>query len=184
MAMPMRVPEHDGWVEADLDWLPDDGNRYELIDASLHVTPPPSYGHNAVGLRICRILEDAAPADWRVVYESGVRIPAGNVIPDVVVLRPGFDREATWRKPADVALAVEIESRSSRRDDREEKPGLYAEAGIPAYWRIERHPEGPHLHAHELVDGEYVHVAWVRPGVAWQGTSPFPVFLEPGTWAS
>src|SRR5256886_11106263 len=54
VAMPMRVPEHDGWVEADLDWLPDDGNRYELIDASLHVTPPPSYGHNAVGLRIDR----------------------------------------------------------------------------------------------------------------------------------
>ena len=35
--MPMKVPEHEGWVEADLDLLPHDGNRYELIDGSLHV---------------------------------------------------------------------------------------------------------------------------------------------------
>jgi hypothetical protein len=44
MAMPIElagVPARDGWVEADLDRLPDDGNRYELIDGSLHVTPPP-----------------------------------------------------------------------------------------------------------------------------------------------
>jgi len=78
----------------------------------------------------------------------------------------------TWREAKDVALAVEIESPASRRFDRRDKPDLHAEAGIPAYWRVERHPEGPHLHAYELVDGEYVHVAWVRPGVAWQATSP------------
>jgi len=46
----MRVPEFDGWVEADLDALPEDGNRYELIDGSLHVTPPPTDEHNAIGL--------------------------------------------------------------------------------------------------------------------------------------
>lgn len=183
MAMPMRVPEREGWVEADLDGLPDDGNRYELIDGSLHVTPPPGYEHNSIGLSICIALRAVAPADWGVVYESGVRLPAGNVIPDVVALRPGFTRGVTWRDAGEVALAVEIESNSSRRDDRTEKPDLYAEAGIPAYWRVERHEDGPHLHAYELVDGGYVHVAWVRPGVAWQATSPYPVLLEPGTWA-
>jgi Uma2 family endonuclease len=184
VAMPMRVPGDEGWVEADLDELPDDGNRYELIDGSLHVTPPPAFGHNGIGLSICTVLQAAEPADWGVVYESGIRLPAGNVIPDVVALRPGFDRDATWRAASEVALAVEIESKSSRRDDRREKPGIYAEAGTPAYWRVERHEEGPHLHAYELVDGEYVHVAWVRPGVAWQATSPYPVLLEPGTWGS
>ena len=182
MAMPLEVPEHEGWVEADLDRLPDDGIRYELIDGSLHATPPPGYEHNSIGLELCVVLRAAAPADWRVAYESGVRLPAGNVIPDVVVLRPGFDRKVTWRKPADVALAVEIESRGSRRDDRRIKPEVYAEAGIPSYWRVERHPEGPHLHAYELVDGVYAHVAWVRPGVAWQATAPYPVVLEPGAW--
>jgi len=98
------------------------------------------------------------------------------------VLRPGFDREVTWRKPGEVALAVEIESRGSRRDDRRIKPDIYAEAGIPAFWRVERHPGGPHLHAYELVEGRYVHVSWVRPGVAWRATGPYPVTLDPGTW--
>ena len=83
----------------------------------------------------------------------------------------------------EAALVVEIESRSSRRDDRQLKPGLYAEAGIPAYWRVERHPEGPHLHAYELVDGAYREVSWVRPGVTWRTTSPFPVLLDPGAWS-
>jgi Uma2 family endonuclease len=182
VAMPMKVPEYEGWVEADLNLLPNDGNRYELIDGSLHVTPPTFYRHNKIGLRISRVLEDAAPADWGVVYEAGVRVPAGNLIPDVVVLRPDFDPEVTWHTAAELALVVEIESRSSRRDDRDVKPGLYAEAGIPAYWRVERHSEGPHLHAYELVDGGYREVSWVRPGVTWRATSPYPVLLDPGTW--
>jgi len=124
VAMPLEVPEHEGWVEADLDRLPDDGIRYELIDGSLQ------------------------------------------------------------RKPADVALAVKIESRGSRRDDRRIKPEVYAEAGIPSYWRVERHPEGPHLHAYKLVDGVYAHVAWIRPGVAWQATAQYPVVPEPGAWVT
>jgi Uma2 family endonuclease len=113
-----------------------------------------------------------------------VRSPAGNVIPDLVVLRPEAARGVTWREAEDVALAVEIESRHSYRDDRRTKPDVYAEAGIPAFWRIEMHAEGRHLHADELVDGDYVHVVWVRPGMAWQATSPYPVLLEPSTWGS
>jgi Uma2 family endonuclease len=188
MAMPMEIaddaPLREGWVEADLDQLPENGNRYELIDGGLHVTPPPTDEHNAIGLAICMALRAAAPTGWRVIYESGIRLPSGNLIADVVALRPGFTRDVSWRDAEEVALTVEIESRGSRRDDQRVKPDMYAEAGILAYWRVERHPEGPHLHAYELVDGEYVHVAWVRPGVTWQATSPFPVLLEPATWSS
>jgi Uma2 family endonuclease len=184
VAMPLEVPEHEGWVEADLDRLPDDGNRYELIDGSLHVTPPATEVHNEFRDDLRAVLRAAAPPGWRVISELGVRVPGGNLIPDLVVLRPEAERDVYWRDAGDVALAVEIESKSSRRDDRREKPDLYAEAGIPSYWRVERHPEGPHLHAYERVDGGYAHAAWVRPGVAWQATSPYPVVLEPGTWGT
>jgi hypothetical protein len=40
-----RPPER-GWREEDLLALPADGNRYEIIDESLHATPPAGYGHH------------------------------------------------------------------------------------------------------------------------------------------
>ena len=34
-----------GWTRADLLRLPDDGNRYEVLDGKLLVTPQASYPH-------------------------------------------------------------------------------------------------------------------------------------------
>ena len=44
MAMPLHMPskESERWTVEDLDRLPDDGNRYEIIDSVLYVTPAPS----------------------------------------------------------------------------------------------------------------------------------------------
>jgi Uma2 family endonuclease len=36
------------WTRSDLDRLPDDGNRYEVIDGQLLVTPPPSVAHEEI----------------------------------------------------------------------------------------------------------------------------------------
>jgi hypothetical protein len=45
------LPVHPLWTFADLEELPDDGYRYEIIDGSLHVSPPPTPGTRAS--RIC-----------------------------------------------------------------------------------------------------------------------------------
>ena len=42
MAMPAS---HAGWTVDMLDALPEDGNRYEIIDGELFVTPSPSPRH-------------------------------------------------------------------------------------------------------------------------------------------
>ncbi len=83
-------------------------------------------------------LRGAAPDGWWVCARLGIACGASNLIPDVTVLRPESSG-ATWSDPADVAL-VEVETPASRRYDRLLKPALYAEAGIPAYWRIEPGP--------------------------------------------
>lgn len=44
MAMPLTEP----WTLERLDRLPDDENRYELVDGELLVTPPPSDVHEAI----------------------------------------------------------------------------------------------------------------------------------------
>ncbi len=50
--------------------------------------------------------------------------------------------------PADVVLAIEVVSPSTKTTDRFAKPGEYAAAGIPCYWRIERDPL--HVFAYQL----------------------------------
>jgi len=44
MAMPAQPTE---WTVDMVRALPDDGNRYEVIDGELFVTPAPSVAHNA-----------------------------------------------------------------------------------------------------------------------------------------
>ena len=44
----------------DLQALPEDGRRYELVDGSLHVSPPPAFGHQVVVTRLQYLLRDAA----------------------------------------------------------------------------------------------------------------------------
>src|SRR5215831_17511536 len=64
------------WTVDDLDDLPDDGQRYEVIDGELFVTPAPSFNHQAAVGAIHRLLADyldrervgyvlVAPADVR-----------------------------------------------------------------------------------------------------------------------
>lgn len=167
----------DFWTEADLDVLPDDGHRYEILDGSLVVTPPPTDGHQSVGTALLVALRAAAPRGWRVLPELGVRVPGGNVIPDVVVLHPHAARNVTWREASDVALVVEVASPSTEVNDRGNKAIKYAEAGIPAYWRVAR--DGA-VTVHALVDeSQYGIIATVKPGATWIASIPFPVTLDP-----
>ena len=42
------IPHDRTWTRDDLAALPEDGNRYEILDGALLVTPAPSYSHQAV----------------------------------------------------------------------------------------------------------------------------------------
>lgn len=65
--------EHAGpWTFDDLEKLPDDGWRYEVVDGALLMTPPPTDFHQAVGRRLFRQLDRQAPADWEPVAAAGV----------------------------------------------------------------------------------------------------------------
>jgi len=58
MAMPTSplLPARSIWTVHDLERLPDDGNRYEILHGELLVTPMPSNGHRGVALRLAFIL--------------------------------------------------------------------------------------------------------------------------------
>src|ERR1700684_850290 len=72
----------------DLDRMPDDGRRYELIDGMLIVSPAPNMGHQRVIIVLGSLLEQACPENLVVFADIGVRIAENSALePDVVVAR-------------------------------------------------------------------------------------------------
>ncbi|MEE6262685.1 Uma2 family endonuclease [Plantactinospora sonchi] len=178
-------PPEQGWTEKDLLSLPADGHRYEIVDGSLHVTPPADFKHHELADEIRAALRSQLPPRWRVIREIGVRVPGGNAIPDLTVLRPTAPGDAMWAEPADVLLVVEVESPSSRRHDRFTKLSLYAEAEIDWYWRIERAKSGAVAHLYQLAEaGHYELRHSVPAGSAETVELPFPVRVAPTDWSA
>ncbi|GAB3210069.1 Uma2 family endonuclease [Nocardia tengchongensis] len=67
----------------------------------------------------------------------GVLIGEDEPIPDLVVGIGNIPLDAHGISAAQIQLAVEVVSRSTAAMDRRIKPDLYAEGGIPNYWRLE-----------------------------------------------
>ena len=169
------------WTEPDLHDFPQDGHRYEIIDGSLHVAPPPGESHQAVVRAVVTTLRAAAPPGWWVCDRSGIAIGDSNVVPDVTVLRPRSSG-SVWCDPADVALVVEVETTATRRCDRLLKPSLYAEAGIPWFWRIEPGAVSPLLRTYELGAARYRAVHSVEGAEPVKLDAPYPVRIAPAAW--
>lgn len=153
------------WRFDDLADLPDDGLRYEVVDGLLVVSPPPSQRHQLIGAELMRQLLPQCPPQWRVVYQFAVPMGTDGRVPDVVVVAAdapvGRGRPPYPAGPEHVGLVVEIVSPSSRKTDRFAKPGEYAEAGIPLFWRLETDPELL-LVAHRLAGSSYEEVTVLR----------------------
>ncbi|HEY7051602.1 MAG TPA: Uma2 family endonuclease, partial [Mycobacterium sp.] len=126
------------WTVDELYALPEDGMRHELLDGTLLVSPPPSVSHQLGAARLRSLLAAAAPAEVEVLEAVGVAVPAGLLVPDVVVARASAVYAGPRQLQAGDVLAVaEIVSASSKTADRRWKPEAYAEAGIAVYVRVE-----------------------------------------------
>lgn len=183
----MAVSPHPGpWTEADLIGLPDETRRYELLEGTLLVNPPPAGAHQLVSLRLARLLDDAATPGLVVVEALGVRLPDNTMfIPDVLVATGDVVRadHSGILDPSAVALVVEIVSPSSRTTDRLTKPAVYAAAGIASFWRVEL-DGGPAVFTYRLEHGRYVEVGSATPGERLVVDEPFPITIDPADLAA
>ena len=134
-------PIRSAYTVDDLFDQPDDGNRYEVLGGSLVVSPAPTPRHNWVGDSVRLLFHSALPVGVYALTVTAVRMPGGDgPVPDCLVttLSPITAPSAL---PADqVHTVVEVVSPSHALTDRAFKRELYAEAGIPCYWRIELDP--------------------------------------------
>lgn len=191
MSAQLSLPDRQVWTIDDLESLPDDGHRYEIVDGSLLVSPAPPKTHQIAGDRLAAALLAAAPDGVEVITATAVDITATSPalgphapVPDVVVVGPEtWERPGLYVWPVDVLLLVEVESPNTSRD-RILKPALYAAAGIPAYWRVElTGPDTPRIVRYELARDVYREVGQVSAGESVVVGVPFPVELRPAELA-
>jgi Uma2 family endonuclease len=145
------VPPGDGWTTDDLDEFPADGRRRELIDGVLIVSPVPTSIHQIIAMRVGGALEESCPTEYEATLGIEIRISRRRAfVPDImVVTTEAAARGKHHVTPEDVLLAVEVVSPNSHAMDRVTKPALYAEAGIPFYWRVET-DGGIVVHTHRI----------------------------------
>lgn len=162
----------------DLEGMPDDGNRYELIDGMLLVSPAPGARHQKALLLLAMRLEAASPDDMHVLPAPFSVRPSNSteLQPDVLVTR---DEDLTEKfLPVAPLLAVEVLSPSTAINDLNNKKAAYERMGVASYWVID--PEEPSIIVFELDErGRYQRVAEVTGSDAWKAERPFPVRIVP-----
>ncbi|MEM8536030.1 MAG: Uma2 family endonuclease [Chloroflexota bacterium] len=131
----------DDWNRERWEQLPDDGNRYEVIDGVLYMTTAPSYFHQWIIRQIVRVL-------FQQVDDTGVGLttwaPIGlfmpgcdPVQPDIVVVpTSNLDIIYDRRISGIPALLVEVLSPANAENDLYTKRRAYAQAGVPEYWIV------------------------------------------------
>jgi Uma2 family endonuclease len=171
------LPRSRPLTRADLDAMPDDGHRYELIDGVLVVTPSPQHRHQRVSMRLSNLLFASCPDELEVLTAPfDVALADDTVMqPDILVARVA---DLTRRDlPTAPVLAIEILSPSTRLFDLNTKKARFEVAGCASYWVVD--PDEVGLTAWELVDGRYVEVAHVVGADRFTATRPYAVEVVP-----
>ena len=136
-------PEQGQWTYDDWRSLPDDGTRYEVIDGTLFMAPPPSVAHQKTSNGLAYLLTDY-------VYKNnlgqiftapiGVHLPNQDVPlqPDIVfVARSNEEIIGSQYIEGVPDLVIEILSPSNWPYDRNEKFLTYQQVGVLEYWIVD-----------------------------------------------
>lgn len=140
---------------ADLDALPDDGNRYELFEGEVFVSRAPSLTHQRILVNITTLIDvylasnpigEILPTPGVIFDEYDGAIPDAVFITNEQVSRIGAD-ERIHEAPA---LVIEIVSpgKENARRDRVIKRQVYGKHGVREYWVVD--PEARSLEIYRL----------------------------------
>ncbi len=146
-------PPQGRWTYADWESLPDDGNRYEIIDGVLYMTTAPSYFHQWIIRRLDHFV--GVPAEqqglgYAATAPIGVIMPGCDPVqPDFVLVLAHHKEIIRERRIMGVPdLIVEVLSPGSVGYDERVKLNAYAHAGVPEYGIID--PEARTASLYEL----------------------------------
>jgi Uma2 family endonuclease len=160
-----------------IEWLPNDGKRYELHDGVTVEMPQPTGKHEKViSFLTLELAVQVKTLGISYLFPKTalVKPPSKNsgYFPDVLLVNPDnlpnellWEKESTLTQGASIPLIIEVVS-TNWRDDYYKKFADYEEMGISEYWITDfaglggrdfiGNPKEPALFICELVDGEYV----------------------------
>jgi Uma2 family endonuclease len=175
------MPVDSPLTREELDALPDDGLRHELIDGAFVMTPAPGVGHQRMIAALYRTLWLAcAGTDLRVLFAPLDVVLGDSVVePDLVVAPASAFTERDLPSPP--LLVVEVRSASTGWLDEGRKRTLYEEHGVAHYWLAD--PAAPAITVLELEDGRYQQTAFAMGDQTIDVDAPFAVALNPVTLA-
>lgn len=166
------------FTTAELDRMPDDGHRYELLDGVLVVSPRPTVAHQVMAHQIAFRLEQVCPPEYRVVPEPAVQLSMDTEFdPDIVVIRLGQARGAKLTEPP--LLVVEVRSPATALIDLNRKKAAYARFGVESYWIADPDLARPSLTAFGLRGGGYEQMSRVAGEEIFRAERPYPVDIVP-----
>jgi len=129
---------------ADLDLMPEDGNRYEVIEGELFVSCSPSLTHQSVSGNIFQsiatyLIENPIGKFWAtpgVIFSE-----LSGVIPDLVFVsherRPEIASGERITGAPDLVIEIVSPGAENQRRDRIAKLQLYAKYGVREYWIVD-----------------------------------------------
>lgn len=146
----LELPDTQEWSPAILERLSPE-LRYEVREGNLVIMAaamPP--WHADTQARVRNLLVGQGEHAY---IEQGVVLPGGEIRTcDVGVFATSPSGDSAYHPASAFTLLVEVVSERSRREDREVKPKIYADAGVPAYWRVEEGDDGEAIvYQYELV---------------------------------
>lgn len=135
------------FTTADLDLLPEDGKRYEVIDGDLFVTRSPHWNHNKVVGRLYSAVDSWYLSDkgyGEAVLVPGIVFDQENAVePDAVWvsdknrLPQMLDAAGHLTEAPDLIIESLSSGTQNERRDREVKLKLYSVRGVREYWIVD-----------------------------------------------
>lgn len=143
MGMPLPTDLlHTEWTAEMARTLPDDGNRYEVLDGELFVTPAPAWDHQSVLAKLFVALHPYVHAHglgWLRWSPADIEFsPRRLVQPDLFVVHDrGAGEPKRWEDVKELLLVIEALSPSTARADRLRKRQIYQSQRVPEYWIVD-----------------------------------------------
>ncbi|NEO85249.1 MAG: Uma2 family endonuclease [Spirulina sp. SIO3F2] len=145
------------WTVQDLEGLPENGNRYEIIDGALFMTRAPHWNHQDAAGKIYIALQlwSQQSGLGQASFTPGVIFTeSDSVIPDVVWvsnerLAQLLDEAGHLTGAPELVVEVLSLSEKDKKRDRETKLKLYSVQGVREYWIADREQKSVEVYRRE-----------------------------------